>query len=1093
LLLAPLGAFCLDPHLSLTQYNLRSWSRQSQLPVTGVKSITQTRDGHLWLGTARGLVRFDGTEFELIDLDRFRQTDSSAVSAIAARRDGGLWLGLARASFGFGDGREFTFLGREDWGGANLRVSSVLETAGGDLWVGASSLGARLVKGQTWERVLSDQPGQVYDVVALTEGHGRVWLGTSQAGLYSWNNGVLAKFPDPFLDEVISRALAMDSETNLWIGTERGLLCYDPQFQRKPVPFPWYPIASLLADRDGTVWIGTVGGGLARYRDGEIKHLHKTDGLPDDVVTALAEDDEGNLWIGTRNGLAQLSDVKIPTLGYREGLPAEVTVSVSPSRAGGLWIATANGLTRFDGSFQHISTNAGLRDLYVKAALEARDGNLYAITGLRDVEVISGGSVVASYPNELWPEALAEDSEGVVVSAGAELYRVSTHEYKPYPFENGPRPFFGWIHDVSSGPDGSLWVGSEHGLWRIRDGEARSWGVSDGLPAARITTVCVDSHGVVWAGSEAGLAGLSGDVLRSVSRKNGLFSDIIFAIVPDDHGDLWIDSSRGIFRVRRKELLEFVAGERNRIECESLDGPDAIKTSEKYENQSSGCKTADGRVWFVTALGVAMVNPTNLVANTVPPRIHIRRVRANGKLLEGTQRASLARGRGDLEFHYAGLSYVAPLKVRYRYRLQGYDKAWIEAGGRRSAFYTNLKPGKYVFEVVAGNADGVWNPTPARYGLELTPHFFQTFWFKALMVLVGGAVILGVYGWRIRDLESQQTRLRHAHLRLEASFQARTDELAATNAALREQIEERKRMELEVEQTHQRLLTASRQAGQAEVASSVLHNVGNVLNSVNVSAHLITERVRQLRLENLAKAAALISTHEDDLNRFLTEDTKGRRLGSYLEALAKHLTAEQTGLLKELKDLGHHVDHIKEIVAMQQSYARVAGVIETVAPNELMESALKMHSGAYLRHVVAIVREYEDLPPIAVDKHKVLQVLINLLHNAKYACDEAGRPDKQVTVRISRSAPEEVCFEVLDNGVGIPQENLTRIFGHGFTTRKDGHGFGLHSAAIAARELGGSLTAASGGPGQGAAFRLAIPVTPGAVASRETEMSSFAL
>jgi PAS domain S-box-containing protein len=281
-----------------------------------------------------------------------------------------------------------------------------------------------------------------------------------------------------------------------------------------------------------------------------------------------------------------------------------------------------------------------------------------------------------------------------------------------------------------------------------------------------------------------------------------------------------------------------------------------------------------------------------------------------------------------------------------------------------------------------------------------------------------------------------------------------------------------------IEQVHRQLLDVSRRAGMADVATGVLHNVGNVLNSINVSTHLLVEQVEASRVHSVVKLADLFEEHAADLGQFLTEDERGRQVPAYLRQLAGRLREEQAGWLREFESLARNVDHIKEIVAMQQSYARVAGVTETVLVRELVEDALKMHSGAYLRHAVNLVQEYEEVPPITVDKHKVLQILVNLLSNAKYACDEGGPAEKRVTVRIAPAAGDRVKIEVADSGIGIAPENLARIFGHGFTTRPSGHGFGLHSGALAAKELGGTLTVTSPGSGQGATFVLELPLVP---------------
>ena len=284
----------------------------------------------------------------------------------------------------------------------------------------------------------------------------------------------------------------------------------------------------------------------------------------------------------------------------------------------------------------------------------------------------------------------------------------------------------------------------------------------------------------------------------------------------------------------------------------------------------------------------------------------------------------------------------------------------------------------------------------------------------------------------------------------------------------------RKLAEAELAETARQLQETSRRAGMAEVATSVLHNVGNVLNSVNISCSLVAEKVRRSRVGSVAKTAALLHEHSHDLPAFLTVNPVGRKLPAYLAKLAEHLADEHTKLLLELKLLSKNIDHIKEIVAMQQNFARVAGVTENVQVCDLVEDSLRLNQESLANHSVRIVREYSDLPPINTEKHKTLQILVNLIRNAKYACEDSGLPDKQITMRLTGN-PDRIQISVIDNGVGIPAENLTRIFAHGFTTKPQGHGFGLHSGAIAARELGGSLSVHSDGPGTGATFTLEIP------------------
>jgi PAS domain S-box-containing protein len=292
--------------------------------------------------------------------------------------------------------------------------------------------------------------------------------------------------------------------------------------------------------------------------------------------------------------------------------------------------------------------------------------------------------------------------------------------------------------------------------------------------------------------------------------------------------------------------------------------------------------------------------------------------------------------------------------------------------------------------------------------------------------------------------------------------------------AVIEDITDRRLAEEELDRVHKQLLLASRQAGMAEVATNVLHNVGNVLNSVNVSASMVSDRIRKSKCAGLARVTAILSEHAQDLSSFLT-GSQGRHLPAYLQELAAELVAERDMASAELDELRGNVEHIKEIVAMQQSYARRSGLSEIVDMRTLVEDSLRMNKGAFSRHGVTLVRDFHEVPPITVDKHKVLQILVNVIRNAKYACDESSSAEKRVTVRV-RAANGTMLIAVIDTGVGILPENLQRIFSHGFTTRKEGHGFGLHSCALAAKELGGSLQGESAGAGQGATFTLTLPL-----------------
>lgn len=400
----------------------------------------------------------------------------------------------------------------------------------------------------------------------------------------------------------------------------------------------------------------------------------------------------------------------------------------------------------------------------------------------------------------------------------------------------------------------------------------------------------------------------------------------------------------------------------------------------------------------------------------------------------------------------------------------------------RAGIVPNVRPGSQV-ELV-----GVCN---GRYAKDISTRGFDNFelllaspgavrvlrapsWWSArhTVTVLGGllGVILLAGSW-ITSLR-RRVDLRTHQLQLEIEQHKRTE------AMLTQEMGERQRMQQQVERTHQDLMVASRQAGMAEVASSVLHNVGNVLNSVGVSTGLLTQGLRKSRVSNLAKVVQLMRTHEHDLGNFVTNDPRGKELPHYLGLLSSQLASEQAAALEELGSLRKSVEHISHIVVMQQSYATTSGVVERVHLRDVMEDAVRLDSNTLPRQILQIIREYDPtLPEITVDRHKVLHILVHLIRNAAYACAESGKADQQLTLRLV-NGPTAVQAIVADNGVGIAPPDLPRLFHQGFTTKKGGHGYGLHSGALAAKEMGGSLTATSPGLGRGASFTLQLPHQP---------------
>jgi C4-dicarboxylate-specific signal transduction histidine kinase len=372
--------------------------------------------------------------------------------------------------------------------------------------------------------------------------------------------------------------------------------------------------------------------------------------------------------------------------------------------------------------------------------------------------------------------------------------------------------------------------------------------------------------------------------------------------------------------------------------------------------------------------------------------------------------------------------------------------------------------------------------TVRDFVVEMHRHGGGRIWISlsARAVCTPGGELLYYEGTAVDITERKQAQeaLQQAHEELERRVEERTRELNQANRELNAEVASRRKAQEELEVMQQQLVEASRQAGMAELATGILHNVGNVITSINISSALVSDRVSKSRVSSVSKAAALMQAHANDLPGFFANDPRGKKLMEFLSSLASHLAQEQKTILDELASLRGSVEHIKEIVTMQQGCAKSAGAREPVAASDLLEQALRMNAATLEHHQVQVTREYSQAPPVHVEKHKVLQILVNLIRNAQHALDDREAATRRMTLRIADNGDNTAGISVIDNGVGIPAENLNRLFEHGFTTRKDGHGFGLNSGARAARELGGTLTAHSDGPGKGARFTLTLPCQP---------------
>ena len=1070
-LAAPCG-FALSPTEVPSNYIASHWDIDNGLPHNAIKAIFQTRDGYIWIGTQQGLARFDGLTFTVFTRHNTPSFPDNQITSLAETSDGSLWIGTSVGLGRYQNGR-FTTYGRADGLKADT-INAVCVAPDGSLWIGGQDGITRWVHGQ----FVNDIDTSGYEMRGLrsifVDHQKSIWLSVGLDAI-RYAGGKFTRFSRAAgLPPEQLQMIREDAKGHILAVTLNGVLRLDqdhfvPLEQSQSLSSQIAHVA--LTDRAGNLWVGSVNG-LDRYRAGGAMPYADRSNAKLNVVDALFEDREGSLWIGTSAGLFRLTDPRARTLSTLDGLTGTLTQAVTQTRDGAVWISTwAGGVDHFLNGVKTHYQGSSASQMTITAIYQTPDGTMWLgnrgsslehLEGDKSTVFVYQSGVVSSRP--VTALYAAPDGEFLLGISRRGLLQLRDGKISPVPEAAAIATETIWT--INRLHDGRLLIGTSKGLYgRAAD---RRWlpVPLPGVPAPVVVRALLeDNDGTTWLATDGqGLIRWANGAARAHDVSSGMVDDTLFSVVADDVGSLWVSSARGIARIRRTEIQDFDRGALARLNCLTFGRSDGLLSAASNGNGTpAAVRLTDGRIMTATDNGVAVIAPQSLPTNSRPPTVVIESVVADDRPLPLGDAVTVPPGANRLEIRYTGLSLIAPERLRFRYQLEGSDPNWVEAVHERSAHYTHLAPGHYTFRVDACNNDGVWSDGGATLTITIRPRFFQTWWFRSAAVALVLAALAGLVRWRLRALTHRQQVLAQANAELDQRVQRRTAELSKSNA--------------ELTSTYQRLLEISRLAGMAEVATGVLHNVGNVLNSVNVSAALLTDRLRRSKINGVAKLADLLRTHESDLPAFLAQDPRGRQVPGFVDLLSVHLGEEQAAMLQEVESLRKNIDHIKDIVAMQQGYAKISGITEVVGVTEIVEDALRMNSDAFARHQVTLVRDFQERPMITVEKHKVLQILVNLLRNAKYACDESGREIKVVTVRIS-ATPDRVTIKIIDNGVGIPAANLTRIFAHGFTTRKDGHGFGLHNGAIGARELGGSLTATSAGPGQGATFLLDLPLQP---------------
>jgi signal transduction histidine kinase/ligand-binding sensor domain-containing protein len=1054
----------LAPDKPIHQFMVQNWQSAQGLPQNSVSCITQTPDGHIWLGTEEGIARFDGVRFTTFNRQN-SGLDHNIVQSLLVDKKGTLWAGTQGGGLNRFNGERFSTVNASGiWHNAAIKV--LFEDAQGVLWIGTD--GGGLVRMQGTKFAVFDKSNGLPDnsVFAVVEDKaGNLWVGTT-GGLSRLSSGHFTSFSvKDGLPSNFVHTIKVDRHGDIWVGTTGGLSRISAggitKFTTKD-SLKNNNVYSIFEDRAGTLWVGTEAGGLHRFIDGKPAPSLDDSGFLGKDIWSIFEDREGSLWVGTGgDGLVCLKQGLFTTLTRKDGLPSNTILPVLEDTEGNLWIGSDGGLTKREKNRTTvITTKDGLPHNMIISLAEDRNGALWVGTrhGLAQIKAnkITTFKAESGLPNDFIHCIYVDRAGTVWIGTRVGLSRFDGQKFITYTTKDGLSNSN--VQCIQEDRSGALWIGTfGGGIDRFQGGVFQAYTTRNGLSSDIVNAIYCDREGVLWlATNSGGLNRLKAGKIDTFSTSGDIYKDPIFEILEGSEGDLWVSSNKGVFRYSKKQLNNFAEGLATEISAAYYDTVEGMGSRECNGGfQPAGFKGKNGRLYFPTAGGLAFTDPNAAIQGNSRLQTVLERIIIDGNNYSTHQPLMVPPGKGRLEFQFTAPSFIAPEKLRFEYMLEGFDKDWMQVGNQRTAYYTNIPHGEYRFLVRTGDDRG-WKSEASTDLISIRPHFYETTAFY-LLILIGVFSTCGA-AYRIRmnqvkqreqklrelvdertaALRESERQLRHSRDELEIRVQERTQELTHANRALGEEIETRRKTEEQLTVAKEAAEAASR--AKSDFLANISHEIRTPLNGI------------------LGMTDITLSTDLDDEQK------------------------EYLGLVK------FSADSLLKIVNDILDFSKIDEhqVILGHAPFELRtvvdELSHCVRAKAQEKNLAFDCRLSRNLPhDLTGDSARLRQILLNLLDNAIKFTSQGGIVLSAFTDG-QRDGVADLHFTVQDTGIGISEDQQKSIFeafsqaDTSSTRRYGGTGIGLTISHQLATLMGGKLWVDSK-LGEGSTFHLVVRFT----------------